>query len=599
MKRKSLFFVLFSMLLCCSFLTSCKKAAYVTEVKETSTGVQVVYSDGTIKDIKITGEQGPAGVQGPVGEQGPAGVQGPAGEQGPAGVQGPVGEQGPAGVQGPAGEAAPGIEFRYYRAQLWWRYENTNTWYALVSSEELDAESLSVSDGDFTMSIYAEEYDVSVDITTYAKVNGTWTSTEVAGNTLTFSYGEGEDLTYFDITKEEEGYSMIAYKEAGVDETPVEYIANEKLEAFVGTYTLKSGDQEVVAAVNEYGTPSLKVNGTNVWMTGYVKGTEFVAKASAMNDETSFVLSVPAIGPEFKTNLKAEDGTYAEKADWEVTKWVDVAEIYGIYTMNKGEEALFDFQLKANNSLQLYDGKYPQYQYEIDTASFTVNEVTYSVKKDADGNVVATASDGSEVTVTVWEEIASKLSSFATTEGDAEPISWTINEYGGVNKNGTYYSSSVQQKNKLTLKPWSGNEYYTVTYNADGTFSAARVVVEGETETEYPLVVTTEAKVEDFLGKYEVTWVNNGNESKQSFEIGPHPYQEGQYAFIYGGNPNSFTLDGEARTVTYINNRGSFGFRVTANLDGTKSVIYFFIDDMGEPLPDRIYNCAVVFTEAE
>ena len=77
----------------------------------------------------------------------------------------------------------------------------------------------------------------------------------------------------------------------------------------------------------------------------------------------------------------------------------------------------------------------------FDTATFTVNEVTYSVKKDADGNVVATASDGSEVTVTVWDEIASKLSSFATTEGEAEPIAWTISEFGGVNKNGTYYSS--------------------------------------------------------------------------------------------------------------------------------------------------------------
>ena len=577
MKRKSLYMLLITMLVGCIFFVSCKKndTKTVTNVEQIAEGLKITYSDGTTTIVEVKGQVGPAG------------------------AQGPAGEQGPTGEQGPAGEAAPGIEFRYYRAQLWWKYENTNTWYPLVSSETLDAEDLSLSDGDFTMSIYAEEYDVVFDITTYVKVNGKWANGEVAGNTLTIPVGEGENAQYFDITKDGEEYKIVTYKEEGVDETPVEYVENEKLDAFIGTYTLKSGEEEVVVSINEYGTPNLKVNEQTVYMSGYVRGTEFVAKANATGDETSFVLAVPAMGPEFVTNLKDAEGVYAEKSDWEVIKWVDVAEIIGIYTMNKDDAPLFDFQLKANNSLQLYDEKYPQYQYNIDTASFVVNEVTYEVKKDAEGNVVATASDGSNVTVTVWDNLAPKLASFSTVEGENAPIAWTINEYGGVNKDGSYYSSAVQQKNTITLKPWSGNEYFTVTQNADGTFTAARVVVEGENTTEYQLNVITEAKIEDFCGKYEIVWEQNGNERAQTFEIGLNPYQEGQYAFIIGGNPNSFKFDAVERTATYTNNRGGYGFMVTSNVDGSKEVVYFFVDDAGQPDESTFITCTVKFTKAE
>ena len=202
--------------------------------------------------------------------------------------------------------------------------------------------------------------------------------------------------------------------------------------------------------------------------------------------------------------------------------------------------------------------------------------------------------------MTTWEDIISKLGSFATQEGEAEPIAWTISEYGGVNKDGAYYCSAVQRKNSLILKPWSGNEYYTISFDYETSeFSGKRIVVEGETETEYPLTVTTEAKIEDFLGKYSFSYTNNGNPVQGSFEIGPNPYAEGQYAFIFAGNPNNFAFDPEARTVTYTNNRGGFGYIVTANIDGTKSVTYFFVGNDGQPDPSTFIECVVNFQAAE
>ena len=41
----------------------------------------------------------------------------------------------------------------------------------------------------------------------------------------------------------------------------------------------------------------------------------------------------------------------------------------------------------------------------------------------------------------------------------------------------------------------------------------------------------------------------------------------------------SYTLDAGKRTLTYINQRSGTGYRVTSNLDGSKSVISFSIGE--------------------
>ena len=449
------------------------------------------------------------------------------------------------------------------------------------------------------MSIYAEEYDLSFDITTYVEINGSWASGVVAGNTLTVKATVGEEEVYFDITNNDGAYSIVSYKEEGVEETPVEYVQNEAIDAFVGSYTLSIGEESVVIAIDEYGSAKATIDGKTINMQGYVKGNQFVAK-QGYGGTASISLEMAAMGPEFTTSFADAEGVYQEKTGWDVVVWVPASEMYGIYTMNLADGSSFDFQLKANNQLNLYDGKYPTYTYNVDTASFVVNEVTYSVSRNEEGQLVASASDGSECTVTVWEDVVSKLASFGTVEGDAEPIAWEINSYGGANKDGQYYASAVQQKNSVIMKPWSGNEYYVITFDsATQQFSGMRVVDDGTNKTEYPLSVLTEAKIEDFLGVYQITFEMNGNQMSQSFEIGVHPYREGEYAFIYMGNPNVYDFDGEARTVTYTNNRGGYGLMVTSNLDGSKSVVYFYVGDDNKPNPDTFIQCVVTFTPAE
>lgn len=68
--------------------------------------VQQLYADVS---LKVKGDKGDTGVQGPKGDKGDTGAQGPAGAQGPQGEQGPQGLQGVQGVQGPAG--AQGASF--------------------------------------------------------------------------------------------------------------------------------------------------------------------------------------------------------------------------------------------------------------------------------------------------------------------------------------------------------------------------------------------------------------------------------------------------------------------------------------------------------
>lgn len=579
MKGKIKYFLLAAFCVFCVFLASCTTGTGVVKIEECEEGIEITYSDGTTEVVPVVGQKG---------EQG---------EQGKEGPQGPVG---PNGQDGKPGENAPGIEFRYYRAQLWWRYEGTNTWYQLVSSDELQAEGLSLANGDFEMSIYAEEYDLSFDITTFVEINGSYASSSVAGNTLTVQATIGEETVYFDITNNAGSYSIVSYKEEGVNETPVEYIQNESIAAFVGTYTLTIDEESVVIAIDEYGSAKATIGATTVNMQGYVKGNKFVAKQS-WGGEASISLEMAAMGPEFTTSFADAEGVYQEKSGWDVVVWVPASEMYGIYTMNLADGSSFDFQLKANNQLNLYNNSYPQYKYNVDTASFEVNGVTYSMSKDEEGNFVVSASDGTECTITVWDDVISKLASFATVEGEATPIAWTINSYGGAYKDGEYYASSVQQKNSVIMKPWSGNEYFVVSFDsASQQFSAVRVVVEGENKTEYPLSVVTEAKIEDFLGTYQITFEMNGNQMSQSFEIADHPYREGEYAFIYMGNPNVYDFDGEARTVTYTNNRGGFGLMVTSNLDGSKSVVYFYVDNnTNKPDPDTFIQCVVNFTPAE
>ena len=60
--------------------------------------------------VDLTGQDGPAGEQGPPGESGSAGEQGPPGEPGPAGEGGLPGEPGPAGEGGLPGESGPAGE---------------------------------------------------------------------------------------------------------------------------------------------------------------------------------------------------------------------------------------------------------------------------------------------------------------------------------------------------------------------------------------------------------------------------------------------------------------------------------------------------------
>ena len=59
-------------------------------------------------DSVLTGPQGPQGEPGEPGPQGPAGPEGPAGPTGPQGPTGATGSQGPQGIQGPQGE--PGVD---------------------------------------------------------------------------------------------------------------------------------------------------------------------------------------------------------------------------------------------------------------------------------------------------------------------------------------------------------------------------------------------------------------------------------------------------------------------------------------------------------
>ena len=587
MKGKIKYLLLLVVCAFCLFVASCTTVTAVTKIEECEEGVKITYSDGTTEVVPVVGQKG---------EQGDQGEQGIQGEEGP---QGPAGENGQDGKPGEDGKDAAGIEFRYYRAQLWWRYEDTNVWYPLVSSEELKAESKSLANGDFTMSVYAEEYDLSFDITTFVEINGSWASGVVAGNTLTVQATIGEEVVFFDITNTDGAYSIVSYKEEGVEETPVEYVNNESIEAFVGTYTLTIGEESVVIAIDEYGSAKATIGEKTVNMQGFVKGNKFVAKQS-YGGEASMSLEMAAMGPEFTTSFADAEGAYQEKTGWEVVVWVPASEMYGIYSMNLADGSSFDFQLKANNQLNLYDNNYPRYQYNVDTASFEVNGVTYSVSRDAEGKLVASASDGSECSITVWEDVISKLASFGTVEGEAEPIAWEINSYGGANKDGAYYASAVQQKNSVIMKPWSGNEYYVISFDsATQQFSGMRVVVEEGVATEYPISVVTEAKIEDFLGTYSITFEMNGNPMSQSFEIGPHPYREGEFAFIYMGNPNVYDFDGEARTVTYTNNRGGFGLMVTSNLDGSKSVVYFYVGDDNKPDPSTFIQCVVNFTPAE
>ena len=196
MKGKIKYLLLFVVCAFCLFVASCTTVTAVTKIEECEEGVKITYSDGTTEVVPVVGQKGEQGIQG---------------EEGP---QGPAGENGQDGKPGEDGKDAAGIEFRYYRAQLWWRYEDTNVWYPLVSSEELKAESKSLANGDFTMSVYAEEYDLSFDITTFVEINGSWASGVVAGNTLTVQATIGEEVVFFDITNTDGAYST------GVSSTP-------------------------------------------------------------------------------------------------------------------------------------------------------------------------------------------------------------------------------------------------------------------------------------------------------------------------------------------------------------------------------------------
>lgn len=570
--KKIKYLVIMLMMGICLVGVSCSSnnTKSVVSITQNDAGKLVVeYSDGTTSEITV-----------PAGEDG---------AQGPKGDTGEKGEQGEQGEQGPKGDDAKPIEFRYYKAKLWWRYVGTDAWIALVSADELNVENAKLED--FAMNVYSEDYDVSIKVGNSVEVNGSWVQSTIAGNTLTVPYTVGETTTYFDVTiGGVNGTTIITYETEGVNEQEVAVVDNNPITDYIGTYTLVGPDQsEVVVEITEY---SVNITTTSqIYMTSYGKGDVLYAKQN-YDGEATVVITKTADGLTFETSLPNADGEYVPCSDYTITKWVDVAEVMGIYTVYTNDVETFDVSLGNYGSLDLYDDTYNTYEYAVDTASFTYNGIEYKFKY-VDGVIQASSDvEGAVITIKKWDDLTIALNKFTTIDSNLNTIDWSIDEYGSCYKGDDYYGDSSQRKNVITCEPYNKSSSLVITYD-ETTATYTGVYHENGSETQ--LTIAMYVTIEDFLGIYTGSYTANGGTSTVNFEIGMNPYDEGQYAIIIAGNPySSYTI--ADRQFTYINNRGGYGYQITANYDGSKSVVYFLVDENNDPDPATFINCTINYT---
>lgn len=557
------------------FLTSCNNnKKYVLEVKQNDNELTIVYSDGTEEKIVVKGEKGE---QGPVGEKG---EQGPAGEKGNDGLN---------------GEPAEKIEFRYYRGILWWRYVSSNTWTALVTTEELNIENLSIED--FKMSIYVKEDDLSLTINNDLKVNGEWTNYEIQGNTLTFSVTKDEKTKYYDITKKDDQFTMISYFESGVNEQNVEFVNNKDYKDFNGTYTYQTEDNQLykvaINATDDYVTTNISFGETNIYCSTYVKGEVLFAKQSFGGD-AEITLESKVNG--YNATLKLADGTIKNVTS--VTKWVDIANFICGYTIDVDNTTKVDVVIKNASMMDFYTNAdqmntyfAPNVVQNENSMSLTIDENKYEFIWDETEQAVMVKVNDAIKPYTKWNDVK-VFNGNATFKNDDQTVNFniqvtesTFGTYISVTSSLDGYWNATQYRNNLYISytDWStGTEnktVYILTLNEDNTFSGSH------NDKEYTIIRAYELK--DFAGKYQCQ--KNADSGALLFEVKLNPITN-EYYLEYMGNQTNCTI--EDNVLVFRNNRQGAQFELIKNTNGTYSFREKnFEDDDAEYVVYEIVNC--------
>lgn len=544
--KKLRLFVAMLILGCVLTLTSCGETAgkYVTEIKQSGNTVTIVYSDGTEQSIEVESQKGDKGDKGDTGEKGESGT--------------------------PAEE----IEFRYYRGSLWWKYESSTTWIELVSSNELDAEDLEISD--FNMSVFAKDEDLSLTISSSLVVNGNYTNYEIIGNTLTFSVGENDSKKYYDISKVDENYELITYNKSGVNEQKVSYVNNKDAKQFNGTFTYKTSDDssyKVVINANEYGVNTNMTDGENtVYCNTYLKGEVLYAKQSFGGD-AELTLEQKVTG--YVATLKLADGTTKEVTS--VTKWVDIANFKEGYTIDIDAENKVDILINSASNIKFYSSATDTKDYwgtgisqnETSITLTTEDENKYEFIWDETEEAVMVKVNGQVKPYTTWTDVTT-FAGNATFKNNDESITFTISvsitSYGTnvmVNSSleGTWWIAK-QYRNSLLI---SSTNYetnvttiYVLTLNSDGTFSG--------TCGDKSYIIVREYTAADFVGKYQCQ--QNADSGTISFEITYNSLTD-QYVLEFMGNPLNYNIDGNK--LIFKNSRQGVQYELIKNSDSTYS----------------------------